>query len=163
MISYNQGWDHGVFVPMILINPAANIPLVQVSVLESESPRDHFAMGQALSKLRDSNVAVIGSGFPSCHNIRALINPAIDTAAFRARNDKWSEHVNEAVEDPFPASRQERFEAWREWPGAYEMHPRGGAEHFVPLIVAAGAGGEGKAKKYADECFGLDMFSYYWE
>jgi aromatic ring-opening dioxygenase catalytic subunit (LigB family) len=59
-----QGRDHGVFIPMLLINPAANIPIVQLSVLSSNSPAQHFAMGQALASLRESGVAIVGSGMP---------------------------------------------------------------------------------------------------
>ncbi|KAI9715048.1 MAG: hypothetical protein M1828_001084 [Chrysothrix sp. TS-e1954] len=156
------GWDHGVFVPMILINPSASIPIIQVSVLENESPADHFAMGQALCELRDSNVAIIASGFATFHNIRFFFNGATRSPAFRAKNDEWTKHVNAAVDEPDPKTRLNKFESWRSWPGSYEMHPRGGSEHFLPLIVAAGAGGEGSAEKYKDESAGLDMFSYYW-
>ena len=46
--------------------------------------------------------------------------------------------------------------------GGDEMHPLGGGEHFMPLIVCAGAGGNGVAEKYMDAFSGLDMYSYYW-
>lgn len=157
------GWDHGVFVPMLLINPPADVPIVQMSVLASESPEDHYKMGQALSALRDSNIAIIGSGFATFHNFRVLRSGILNQPEFRKRNDKWSLVVSDAVKEREPDSRLERFKAWRDWPDAYEMHPKGGAEHFLPLIVCAGAAGNGEAKSYSDEFMGLDIFSYYWE
>jgi hypothetical protein len=62
-------------------------------------------------------------------------------------------------------AQQKKFASWRSWPGAYEMHPRGGAEHFLPLVVCAGAAaGAGESvKSYGDEMVGLQMWSYYWD
>ncbi|KAF2874165.1 extradiol ring-cleavage dioxygenase [Massariosphaeria phaeospora] len=158
-----RGWDHGVFVPMTLIHPAATIPILQLSVLTSESPSAHFALGRALAPLRDQNIAIIGSGFASLHNMRAMFSGAIKTSAFKRLNEEWSAQIMDAVKTEDVEERGRKFEGWRGWNGAYDMHPRGGAEHFLPLVVCAGAGGEGKGEGYADEFVGLDMWSYYWE
>lgn len=157
-----RGWDHGVFIPMLLINPAADVPIVQLSVLVSESPADHFRMGRALASLRDSNVAIVGSGFASFHNLRLMFSGIMGDLAFKQRSDAWSKAVGEAVLEKTVEEREEKVKEWRKWPGAYEMHPRGGAEHFLPLIVCAGAGGEGQGGSYKDSFNGLDMYSYYW-
>ncbi|KAL9093036.1 MAG: hypothetical protein Q9165_004174 [Trypethelium subeluteriae] len=157
-----RGWDHGVFVPMLLINPAANVPIVQVSVLASESPADHWKMGRALSALRDSNIAIIGSGFASFHNLRLMFSGITADPEFRERNEAWSKAVTDAVLEEHVEEREKKIKSWRDWPAAYEMHPRGGAEHFLPLIVCAGAAGEGSGLSYTDKYMGLDMHSYYW-
>ncbi|KAF2641976.1 extradiol ring-cleavage dioxygenase [Massarina eburnea CBS 473.64] len=157
-----RGWDHGVFVPMTLINPKADIPIIQLSVLNSESPSAHYAIGRALATLRSENIAIIGSGFASLHNMRAMFTGQTKIPTFKKLNEEWSESILDAVQTKDVEERGKKFEGWRQWPGAYDMHPRGGAEHFLPLIVCAGAGG-GKAKAYADEFMGLDMWSYYWE
>ncbi|KAK8190305.1 extradiol ring-cleavage dioxygenase class iii protein-like protein subunit B [Phyllosticta capitalensis] len=158
-----RGWDHGVFIPMLLINPKADIPIVQVSVLKSEDPHDHFKMGRALAKLREQNVAIIGSGFATMHNLRAMFSGITMDPSFQARNTAWSNAVTDAVTEASVDSREKKLVEWRRYPASYEMHPRGGAEHFLPLIVCAGAGGERAAKFYTDEFVGMDFYSYYWD
>lgn len=153
-----RGWDHGVFVPMMLIHPQASVPIVQLSVLNSEDPATHFAIGQALSSLRAQNIAIVGSGYASLHNLRVMFSGVAKTPSFKSLNEKWSERVADAVTTKDVEERNSKFKGWRSWPGAYEMHPRGGAEHFLPLIVCAGAG-NGQAKSYSDEFVGLQMWS----
>lgn len=159
-----RGWDHGVFVPMLLIRPAADIPIVQVSVLESEDPEEHFKMGRALQKLRDSNVAIIGSGFASMHNLRFMLGSGrIQDPKFRATNKAWTETLEAAVDEEDEKEREGKLKGWRDFPGGYEMHPPGAGEHFMPLLVCAAAGGNSKPKQYTDEFLTLDMYTWYWE
>jgi aromatic ring-opening dioxygenase catalytic subunit (LigB family) len=147
---------------MLLIHPAADIPIIQVSVLSSEDPTSHYKMGQALATLRDTNIAIIGSGFASFHNLRLMFSGVSRDPAFQARSVAWNQAITDAVSEADAGKRNDKLSKWREFPGAFEMHPRYGAEHFLPLIVCAGAGGEGEPGKYTDEFMGLDMYSYYW-
>ena len=147
---------------MLLINPNANIPIVQLSVLNSESPSDHYKMGQALSSLRNDNIAILGSGFATFHNLRLMFNGVASSSDFRKRNEAWSTAVTNAVLERDARMREKKIGGWRDWPAAYEMHPRGRAEHFLPLIVCAGAAGEGEGGSYTDEFMELNMYSYYW-
>ncbi|KAJ4325287.1 hypothetical protein N0V94_000811 [Neodidymelliopsis sp. IMI 364377] len=156
-------WDHGVFIPMMLIEPKARIPIVQLSVLASESPAQSFAIGRALASLRAQNIAIVGSGFASFHNLRLMFSGISSTPDFKQKNTEWSDAVSDAATTVDIAAREKKFEGWRNWPASYTMHPRGGAEHFLPLIVCAGAGAETKGRKYADKFRGLDMWSYYWD
>ncbi|KAH6644673.1 Extradiol ring-cleavage dioxygenase, class III enzyme, subunit B [Boeremia exigua] len=156
-------WDHGVFIPMMLIDPKATVPIVQVSVLASESPSQSFAIGRALSSLRAQNIAIIGSGFATFHNLRLMFSGASSKPDFKQANIEWSNAVSDAATTDDVKEREKKFDGWRNWPSSYTMHPRGGAEHFLPLIVCAGAGGEVKGKKYADDFRGIDMWSYYWD
>lgn len=158
-----RGWDHGVFIPMLLINPQADIPIVQLSVLNSASPAEHFRMGQALGKLRDSNVAILGSGMPTMHNLPAMFSAQAGDGGFRKRNKEWSDRLNAAVSIEKSEERGKALEGWRDWIGSKEAHPVGGEEHFLPLIVCAGAGGDGKGGAFSNHLMGFDHWSYYWE
>lgn len=147
----------------MLVDPKASIPIVQVSVLASENPVQSYAIGRALHALRAQNIAIIGSGYATFHNLRLMFSPVSSTPEFKKLNVEWSDAVTDAAMTADAAEREKKFENWRNWPNAWQMHPRGGAEHFLPLIVCAGAAGETRGRKYADEMRGLDMWSYYWD
>ncbi|KAG9243460.1 Extradiol ring-cleavage dioxygenase, class III enzyme, subunit B [Calycina marina] len=157
-----RGWDHGVFVPMTLINPRADIPIVQLSVLTSASPAQHFAMGRALASLRVSNVAILGSGMATFHNLRMMFSGALNDGAVQKRNKQWSETLTETLKIKNNVEREESFEGWRGWVGAKEAHPQGGEEHFMPLLVCAGAGGDKSAEDFQDEIMDMKQSTYYW-
>ncbi|TVY14063.1 Extradiol ring-cleavage dioxygenase [Lachnellula arida] len=157
-----RGWDHGVFIPMLLINPKADIPIVQLSVLSTNSPAQHYAMGQALAPLRDSGVAIVGSGMPSFHNLRIMFSGGANDPGFKKRNKEWSDRLTATVKTEDVGERGKALEGWKEWVGAKEAHPIGGEEHFLPLVVCAGAGGQGKAEAFGDDMVGTKQFSYYW-
>lgn len=158
----------GVYVPMMLVRPPADVPLVQVSVLASEDPDAHLHMGAALAALRADNIAVVGSGFASLHNLpamAALRRPAdrADRAAFKAASDAWAAALAAAVEDPDPAARRRGLAAWRALPHADRMHPPAAREHFMPLLVCAGAALDAEpARSYKDDFLGIDIYTWYW-
>lgn len=127
-----RGFDHGTFSMMQPVRPQADIPIVQLSVLDGFDPAAHIAMGRLLQPLRDEGVLVIGSGL-SYHNLRAW-GPAGAEAA--ARFDAW---LRESLAGKDETARDAALLRWTEAPGALQAHPR--AEHLVPLMVAAGAGG----------------------
>ena len=58
----DRGWDHGVFVPMMLMFPKADVPIVCLSLLNDPDPAKHFDLGRALRPLRDEGVLILGSG-----------------------------------------------------------------------------------------------------
>jgi len=162
----HPGWDHGVFIPMLLINPAANVPIVQVSVLRSQDPGDHIRMGKALATLRDSNVAILGSGFASWHNLAEMfpvMSGMVTARQMRPKTDPWNRAVTDAALAEKVEDREKKLAGWRQFPHSYDMHPRNGAEHFMPLIVCAGAGGDEKGSCYKDDFYGVDIYSYYWQ
>ncbi|KAI5637561.1 catalytic ligB subunit of aromatic ring-opening dioxygenase domain-containing protein [Phthorimaea operculella] len=143
-----RGWDHGVFVPMMLINPAADIPIIQISVLSNQDAEEHYKLGQALHAFRKEGIAIFGSGM-SYHNMREF---------------RYGRQKNEVVNEEFDnflnkvctsedAERKAGLVKWRGQPGATEAHPMGAAEHFMPLIVVAGAGGA----KPGERIFNWDM------
>lgn len=161
-----RGWDHGVFIPFLLINPKADVPIVQLSVLRSEDPAEHMRMGRALSTLRDSNVAIVGSGFASLHNMqlmRALMSGQSSVAGgLKSKVATWNTALTDAVLEEDDHEKEEKLTGWRKLPHAYDMHPRYGAEHFLPLLVCVGAGGGDKGKMYKDDFHGVDICSFHW-
>jgi aromatic ring-opening dioxygenase catalytic subunit (LigB family) len=140
-----RGWDHGVFIPLLLILPDADTPVLQLSLKEGLDPAEHLAIGRALAPLRDEGVLIIGSGL-SYHNLRDFFAPrgAEASEAF----DAW---LAQAVADP--DRRAAALAGWAQAPGARACHPR--EEHLLPLMVAAGAAeGEPGAQTYADHIMG---------
>ena len=58
----DRGWDHGVFVPLMLAFPKAEVPVVQLSLVSGLDPLLHLKMGKALGRLRTKNILILGSG-----------------------------------------------------------------------------------------------------
>ncbi len=77
-IDPQRGFDHGLFIPLKLMYPKADIPSLQLSLLHGLNPTAHIALGKALRELMYENILVIGSGF-SFHNMRAFSWQGIDT------------------------------------------------------------------------------------
>jgi aromatic ring-opening dioxygenase catalytic subunit (LigB family) len=123
-----RGYDHGVFVPLLLATPEADIPVVQLSLKAGLSPQEHLAAGHALAPLRDEGVLIVGSGM-SWHNLRAM------SPAYTERSAVFDAWLGDAMADP--TRRDEALNHWDEAPYAREAHPR--EEHLAPLFVAAGA------------------------
>jgi aromatic ring-opening dioxygenase catalytic subunit (LigB family) len=128
-VESKRGLDHGVFVPFLLIYPAADVPILQLSLQAGLDPELHLALGRALAPLREQGVLIVGSGM-SYHNLADMFSGRGAEAA--AAFDAW---LAEAVEDP--ATREASLANWREAPGGAASHPR--EEHLIPLMVAAGA------------------------
>ncbi|ACG77578.1 extradiol ring-cleavage dioxygenase, class III enzyme, subunit B [Phenylobacterium zucineum HLK1] len=119
-----RGWDHGVFVPLKLVTPQADIPVVQLSLKAGLDPEEHLAAGRALAPLRDEGVLILGSGM-SWHNMRGF-SPAYTAAS--AEFDAW---LAKATGNPASLAR------WAEAPNGRLAHPQ--EEHLIPLMVCAGA------------------------
>jgi len=151
-LSENRGYDHGVFVPLKVAFPAAEIPVVTLSLAASLDPTLHLAAGRALAPLRDEGILIVASGM-SFHNLRGYLQP---TTTERARAfDAW---LTAAVQSPAP-QRDALLTAWRQAPFAAYAHPR--EEHLVPLFVAAGAGGEAPGRRiFTDEPMGAAISAY---
>jgi aromatic ring-opening dioxygenase catalytic subunit (LigB family) len=125
-----RGYDHGVFVPLLLVYPEADVPVVQLSMRHSLDPAAHLALGAALAPLRHEDVLIIGSGF-SYHNMRFQDADG--------SSERWNTWLVDAVVNHAGAARDSMLEQWSKAPGARQCHPR--EEHLLPLMVAAGAAG----------------------
>lgn len=151
-VSPSRGYDHGVFVPLKVAFPGAEIPVVTLSLAASLDPALHLAAGRALAPLRDEGVLIIGSGM-SFHNLRGYFRPETTE---RARGfDAW---LTRAVESA-ASDRAKLLTHWREAPHAAYAHPR--EEHLIPLLVAAGAGGDVAGKRiFTGEPMGAAISAY---
>jgi len=125
-----RGLDHGTYVPLLCMYPAADIPVLQIS-LPSMDPKELHAIGRALAPLRDDGVLIVGSGFLT-HNLRAL--SLRQTPAWASDFDAWVADV--IGRRDVDALLDYRARA----PGVHDALPT--HEHFVPVIVAAGAAGD---------------------
>mgnify|MGYP000057618638 CR=1 FL=1 len=127
----DYGWDHGVFIPLKVMYPEANIPVVAMSLQESLDPQLHCHLGRALAPLRDDKVLIVGAGM-SYHNLRNFADNALSSHVFH----DW-------LDLSLAGSWEERASALAEWdraPGGRNSHPR--EEHLLPLMVASGAGSD---------------------
>ncbi len=132
LLDPQRGFDHGAFVPLSVIYPEADIPVLQLSLRQGYDPSDHIAMGLALQPLRSEGVLILASGL-SYHNIREFGPRAtLPSAAF----DQWLQQTLVACT---PEERIVRLVAWESAPGARQSHPQ--ADHLLPLMVAVGAAG----------------------
>ncbi len=130
-----RGLDHGAYVPLVAMYPAADVPVLQVS-LPSQDPVQLFTLGRALRPLRDEGVLVVGSGFLT-HNLRAISwSPEPRTPAWAAEFDAWATEALTRRDVDALLDYENKAPAVR-----LALPTR---EHFVPLLVALGAG-EGSA------------------
>jgi aromatic ring-opening dioxygenase catalytic subunit (LigB family) len=132
-----RGFDHGVFVPLLLSYPNAWVPTLQLSLRTDLEPEAHLAMGRALAPLREEGVLIVGSG-NSYHNMQSFGQP--EALPDSRRFDSW---MGETVALP-PAERDAALIDWSAAPAARACHPR--EEHLLPLMVAAGAAGDSPGK-----------------
>lgn len=150
-----RGFDHGVFIPFMLIYPGADIPIVQLSLRADLDPAAHFAMGRALAPLREEGVLIVGSGM-SYHNLREFRSASPRANQASVHFDDW---LTGAVEKPEPEARERELCAWANAPDALACHPE--SEHLVPLFVAAGAADADPGKRtFSDRILGKAVSAY---
>ena len=156
------GLDHGIWTALRYLYPAADIPVLPLAFVTSQSPAQQFAMGEAIAALADEGVLVLGTGSIT-HNLRRALagglraspsQPEIpESVAFR----EWMRSRSAALDwDALFAYRQRA-------PHAVDMHPTD--EHLLPWYVAAGAGGRGHAPQRLHESvtlgsLGMDVYAF---
>lgn len=139
-IDATRGIDHGAWVPLRTLFPAADVPVLQLSVQPELNARHHFALGAALAPLAAENVLIVGSGHMT-HNLHEYMRGKPRAAETRAFRDWVHERLLRGATDAL-LDWQEKA------PNAAFAHPS--VEHFLPLFVALGAAG----KDYTTEWLG---------
>jgi len=150
----DRGYDHGVWIPLMLAFPKADVPVIQLSLRRGASAAENYAMGHALAPLRDMGVLIVGSG-ATVHNLRMIAREGTPVPDWARAFDDWIVSGVEAGETDrllgFPAEPQ----------GARQAHPT--PEHLMPLYVALGAGGgKGRAlhRSFSWGSIGMTTFAF---
>lgn len=161
-----RGWDHGVWVPLLLLRPQADIPVVQVSIPNpADETKMSLKLGAALESFRDDGYVILGSG-SSYHNFDAIIPSIMGVpGAPPIPNNRPFEDAMERVASLNSHDQKvDQMSKWREtFPDNEVVHPIGKSEHFMPFLVNIGAAGSDIGTKLGEwNLFGTIMTSYIW-
>ena len=158
-LDYDRGFDHGLFIPLMMMYPDADIPCIQISLSNSLDAGLHVQIGNALSGLRSENLLILGSGF-SFHNMEVFMskppgqlderNRAFETWLAQTCSDSWIDETE----------REARLVDWQQAPHARYCHPR--EEHLLPLQVCYGVGQSAAKTVFQDEVAGFLTSAYQW-
>ena len=143
-----RGFDHGVFIPLKVAFPEADIPTVQLSLRADLDPQAHLAAGRALAPLRDDGVLIIGSG-NTYHNMAVMMRSMHGGATGNVAGTEFDRWLTDAVTQNDPARRDAMLAAWEQAPRARDANPR--EEHLIPLHVVAGAAGADRGTKTLED------------
>ncbi|MFH0966502.1 MAG: class III extradiol ring-cleavage dioxygenase [Methanobacteriota archaeon] len=136
-INSHRGLDHGAWIPLMLMFPDADIPIVQLSIQHHLDPAEHLALGKSIQSLRNDGVLIIGSG--------GAVHPlgyADTSLGVGAKTDEWAKMFDSWLMHAVTAGDRESLLYYKERaPYPERAHPY--PDHFMPLFVAMGAAGEG--------------------
>ncbi|KAI4839199.1 aromatic ring-opening dioxygenase LigB subunit [Aureobasidium sp. EXF-8845] len=142
----SRGLDHGVFAPFtVAFNPESNplnVPLVQVSLFDSDDADQHYRLGEAMQGLREEGIVVIVSGM-AVHNLRDMWQ-AMQRPAPMPYSVSFDAALKEAVEQK-PENRQKAMADLLRRSDARQAHPS--FEHLLPIHIGAGAAGSDGGKQ----------------
>lgn len=134
-LSVDRGFDHGAWVPLSLMYPEANVPIVQLSLDPRRGTEYHHRLGELLKPLRTEGVLILGSG-GATHNLSEIMPHQPE-----AGPPDWVSSFNEWLADAITNGRTGDLLRYREIAsGAARNHPT--EEHYLPLLFAMGAAGE---------------------
>lgn len=157
-LSEDRPYDHGSYIPLMLMYPQAEIPVIQVSLSHSLSAQTHYDMGKALQDLMDHNILWIGSGF-SFHNMRAFDFSGSNTVD--QKNDVFQEAlINICSNESFTSKKRNALLEWNQLEGARYCHPR--EEHLLPLHVCMGLVESSGEKIFDDYILGKRAVAFKW-
>ena len=138
-INPKRGLDHGAWIPLKLIYPNADIPIIQISLQPLEDAIYQYKIGRIISHLKEKNILIIGSGSLTHNLAMAFQNKEKPTPI-------WVEKFIEAIYKTLQNQDIGSIINWYNLEYAQENHPS--PEHFIPLLIALGAvGGEFRAER----------------
>jgi 4,5-DOPA dioxygenase extradiol len=142
------GLDHGAWSVLKPMFPAADIPVVQLSIDYQRPAAEHFALGQQLRVLREQGVLILASG-NTVHNLRTINRSAADNQAY-----DWAIQFDQWVAQQITSGRLEALVDFQDQGEMAKMsHPS--YDHFLPLLYAAGAAEAGEPVEFFNEGYQL--------
>jgi aromatic ring-opening dioxygenase catalytic subunit (LigB family) len=144
----SRGYDHGVFIPLKVAFPVADIPVVQLSLRADLDPLFHIQVGEALQGLRDEGVLIIGSG-NTYHNMSIMMRTIHEGNNGIIHGKEFDQWLTNSVTHVDSMVRNNMLIKWSEAPGGRESHPR--EEHLIPLHVVSGAAGLDRGRKIIED------------
>jgi len=138
----DRGLDHGAWIPLKLMNPEADIPVLQLSILHGGTPEQHLRMGAALAPLRDKGVLILASGSIT-HDLKSFFvgRPGLDDPA-----PDWVAAFGDWAAERVEAGDLDALLDYRaQGPYAARNHPT--EDHILPLHVALGAAAGDKGRR----------------
>ena len=159
-LDHERGLDHGVFIPLMLMYPEADIPCLQISLSDSLDAAFHIRLGQALSALKQDNLLILGSGY-SFHNMSVLMSKCDN--AINEKNQAFENWLAQTCSDTrlSESERKQRLSNWTKAPNARYCHPR--EEHLLPLQVCYGIAGSAATVPFQEQVTGLITSAYQWQ
>ncbi len=153
-----RGFDHGLFIPLMLMYPDADIPAIQLSLIRGLDATTHVALGNALRALMQKNILIVGSGF-SFHNMYAFSWQG--TANPDPKNDAFQDWLIETItKTDSQAEREQKLIDWESAPSARYCHPR--EEHLLPLHVCQGLADKPGKVVFDDAILGKRAVAFLW-
>lgn len=151
-------YDHGSYIPLKMMYPDGDIPVIQVSLNHNLDPLTHLKIGKALRPLMKENLLFIGSGF-SFHNMRQFDFQGEDRPD--PLNDAFQDRLIEiCCQEEDEGKKWEYLTEWESIPGARYCHPR--EEHLLPLLVCAGISVKQGKKIFDDYILGKRATAFLW-
>lgn len=152
----SRGYDHGTWVPLKMMYPDADVPIVQLSVQPNLSTEHHLTMGKALQPLRDEEILIMASG-SSTHNLRDFFGRDLDAEPLPYASD-FADWLKDSVVNNRTADLLDYI---NKGPHAMRNHPT--PEHFLPLFVAMGSGGQGRVIHDSFTYGAISMAAFAWQ
>lgn len=152
-------YDHGSYIPLKMMYPNADIPVIQISLHHNLDPLTHLDIGKALRPLLEKNLLIIGSGF-SFHNMGRFDFEGKNTAD--PLNDEFQDKlIDICCGEKNEEKKREYFIHWESIPGARYCHPR--EEHLLPLLVCVGLSKGVATKVFDDYILGKRAIAFLWK
>lgn len=158
LLDDSRPYDHGSYIPLKMMYPSADIPVIQISLNHNLDPLTHINIGKALSPLLEENILIIGSGF-SFHNMREF-----DFSGKNIENPLNDGFQDQLIEICCTQNNEEKWKSlvnWESLPGARYCHPR--EEHLLPLLVCAGLSKGLGVKVFDDYILGKRATAFLWK